>query len=57
MLATVFNTATMEFLPQTGQPAAPLHLPVIDPDTAVRSACAEIAEGLGYLVESTGDMA
>jgi DNA-binding NtrC family response regulator len=57
MLATVFNTATMEFLPQTGQPAAPLHLLVIDPDTAVRSACAEIAEGLGYIVESTGDVA
>ncbi len=56
MLATVFNTTTMESLPQTGQPAAPLHLLVVDPDTAVRTACAEIAEGLGYLVESTGDM-
>ena len=55
MLATVFNTSTMEFLPQTAQPAAPLHLLVVDPDAAVRSACAEIAEGLGYLVESTGD--
>jgi len=57
MLATVFNTTTMEFLPQTGQPAAPQHLLVIDPDSAVRSACVEIAEGLGYVVESTGDVA
>ena len=56
MLATVFNTTTMEFLPQNGQPAVPLHLLVIDPDAVVRSACAEIAEGLGYLVESTGDV-
>ncbi len=57
MLATVFNTTAMEFLPQTGQPAAPQHLLVIDPDSAVRSACVEIAEGLGYIVQSTGDMA
>jgi len=56
MQATVFNTATMEFLPQTGQAAPPLHLLVVDPDGAVRSACAEIAEGLGYVVESTGEM-
>lgn len=56
MLATVFNTETMEFLPQTGQPTAALHLLVVDADTAVRSACAEIAEGLGYMVESTGDL-
>jgi DNA-binding NtrC family response regulator len=56
MLATVFNTETMEFLPQTGQPTAALHLLVVDADTAVRSACAEIAEGLGYMVETTGDL-
>ena len=57
MLATVFNTTTMEFLPQTGQPVAQLHLLVIDPDAVVRSACVEIAEGLGYIVESIGEMA
>ena len=56
MLATVFNTATMEFLPQTVQPAAALHLLVVDPDAAVRSACAEIADGLGYMVETTGGL-
>ena len=57
MLDTVFNTRAMEFIPQTLEPAAPLHLLVVDHDAAVRSACAEIAAGLGYAVESTGDMA
>jgi two-component system response regulator HydG len=56
MLATVFDTKTMEFLTQTGQPAIPLHLLVVDSDTAVRSACAEIAASLGYQVEATGDL-
>jgi DNA-binding NtrC family response regulator len=56
MLATVFNTKTMEFLSQAGEPAAPLHLLVVDSDPAVRSACAEIASSLGYVVESTGDL-
>ncbi|MFP5211407.1 MAG: sigma-54-dependent transcriptional regulator [Acidobacteriota bacterium] len=56
MLETVFNTRTMEFLPQTAEPAAPLHLLVVDPDSAVRSACSEIAASLGYAVESTGDL-
>jgi two-component system response regulator HydG len=56
MLATVFETKTMEFLSQAGEPAAPLHLLVVDSDPAVRSACAEIASSLGYIVESTGDL-
>lgn len=55
MLATVFNTEIMEFLPQNGQLAAPLRLLVCDPDAAVRSACTEIAEGLGYIVDETSD--
>jgi two-component system response regulator HydG len=48
----------MEFIPQqlAEQPAR-LHLLVVDADTAVRSACAEIASSLGYAVESTGDLA
>jgi two-component system response regulator HydG len=37
-------------------PVARLHLLVVDADPAVRSACAEIAEGLGYLVDHTGEM-
>lgn len=45
----------MEFIPQLSEPAARLHLLVVDSDAAVRSACAEIATGLGYAVETTGD--
>jgi two-component system response regulator HydG len=56
MLATVLNTKTLEFLSVAGEPAAPLHLLVVDSDPAVRSACAEIASTLGYVVESTGDL-
>ncbi|HWG21777.1 MAG TPA: sigma-54 dependent transcriptional regulator [Terracidiphilus sp.] len=56
MLATVLDTKTMEFLSQGGEPAAPLHLLVVDAEAAVRSACAEIAASLGYQVESTGDL-
>jgi two-component system response regulator HydG len=56
MLATVFDSKTMEFLSQTGEPAAPLHLLVVDADQAVRSACAEIAASMGYAVDSTGDL-
>ncbi len=56
MLNTVFNTRAMEFIPQIAEPAAPLHLLVVDADAAVRSACAEIAASLGYAVESTGDL-
>jgi len=56
MLETVFNKQTMEYIPQVTEPAAPLHLLVVDADAAVRSACAEIAASLGYAVESTGDL-
>ncbi len=56
MLATVLDPNMMEFISQAGEPAAPLHLLVVDGDSAVRSACAEIAAGLGYAVESTGDL-
>jgi DNA-binding NtrC family response regulator len=56
MLETVFHNQTMEFIPQLAEPAVRLHLLVVDPDAAVRSACAEIAASLGYAVESTGDM-
>ncbi len=56
MLETAFNTRAMDFISQHAEPVAPLHLLVVDPDPAVRSACAEIASGLGYAVESTGDM-
>ena len=56
MLETVFTTKTMDFIPSIPQPAARLHLLVVDPDAAVRSACAEIAASLGYAVESTGEL-
>ena len=56
MLETILNTRAMEFIPQTAEPAPPLHLLVVDPDSAVRSACSEIAASLGYAVESTGDL-
>jgi DNA-binding NtrC family response regulator len=57
MLETVLNTRNMAFIPQLAEPQVRLHLLVADGDTAVRSACAEIAASLGYAVESTGDMA
>jgi len=56
MLETVSNTRTMDYVPQPAEPAVRLHLLVVDPDPAVRSACAEIAAGLGYAAESTGEM-
>jgi DNA-binding NtrC family response regulator len=56
MFETIINTSAMEFIPQPAEPSARLHLLVVDADTAVRSACAEIAASLGYAVESTGDI-
>ena len=56
MLDAVIHTRVMEFLPQFAEPAVRLHLLVVDPDAAVRSACAEIAASLGYAVESSGDL-
>ena len=47
------HSGAMEFIPQFAEPAAKLHLLVVDADPAVRSACAEIAASLGYAVEST----
>jgi DNA-binding NtrC family response regulator len=57
MLATVFESKTMEFVTHSAESAPRLHLLVVDPDAAVRSACAEIASGLGYAADTTGDMA
>jgi DNA-binding NtrC family response regulator len=56
MLTTVFNTRSMELIPQVAEPAPRLHLLVVDVDPAVRSACVEIASSLGYAVEDTGDL-
>ena len=55
MLETVFNSRIMELTPIV-EPAVRLQLLVVDADAAVRSACAEIAAGLGYGVETTGDL-
>jgi two-component system response regulator HydG len=57
MLETALHTQNMEFIPQFAAPAPKLHVLVVDSDPAMRSACAEIAAGLGYAVESTGDLA
>ena len=46
MLETVLNSRSMDFIPQLAEPAVRLHLLVVDADTAVRSACAEIAASL-----------
>ena len=57
MLETVLNTRVMDFIPQQlAEQPVHLHLLVVDSDTAVRSACAEIASSLGYAVENTGDL-
>jgi DNA-binding NtrC family response regulator len=56
MLETITsNTRPMEFIPLNTEPTVRLNLLVVDSDAAVRSACAEIAASLGYLVESTSD--
>jgi len=47
----------MESVPQCAEATPKLHLLVVDADSAMRSACAEIAASLGYAVESTGDLA
>ena len=56
MLETLTDTKMMEPMVQLGEPAIRLHLLVVDPDSAVRSACSEIAASLGYATESTGDL-
>jgi two-component system response regulator HydG len=56
MLETMISSRATEFIPQLAEPAVRLHLLVVDADTAVRSACVEIAASLGYAVESTGDL-
>jgi two-component system response regulator HydG len=56
MFETVSNTQAMDYIPQPAEPVVHLHLLVVDPDPAVRSACTEIAASLGYAVDSTGDM-
>ena len=71
MLETVFHSTVMEYLPPTpealesqeprsatdlGVARVRLHLLVVDTDVAVRSACAEIAASLGYVVQSTADL-
>jgi DNA-binding NtrC family response regulator len=55
MLETVF-AFKMESIPQPAERLATLHVLVVDPDPAVRSACADIATGLGYAVDATGDL-
>ena len=56
MLETILQQTAMEFIPQASEPAVRRHLLVVDADAAARSACAEIAAGLGYAVEAAGDL-
>ena len=56
MLETPFQTRAMDSIPQVAPPAPKLHVFVVDADPAIRSACAEIAAGLGFAAESTGDI-
>lgn len=56
MLSTVTDAGTMEFVEKAVEPAVRLRLLVLDSDAAVRSACTEIAAGLGYVVENTSDL-
>ena len=56
MLETPFETWAMDSLFKVAVPPPKLHVLVIDADAAVRSACAEIAESLGFAVETTGEM-
>ena len=56
MLATVFDTKMMEYVPQAAEPAVRLHVLVVDTDPAIRTACSEIAAGLGFAVDSTSDL-
>ena len=56
MLETVLHYRAMELNPQIAEPTARLHLLVVDPDAAVRSACGEIAGSLGYTVDCIGDV-
>src|SRR3974390_1134380 len=56
MLETVISSRAMVFNPQLAEPSPKLHLLIVDSDPAMRSACAQIAESLGYLVESTGEL-
>jgi DNA-binding NtrC family response regulator len=56
MLETAISTRAMEFNPQVVEPSPKPHLLIVDSDPAMRSACAEIAESLGYLAQSTGEL-
>jgi two-component system response regulator HydG len=57
MLETFQSAIAMELIPRNSEVAVRLQLLVVDPDSAVRSACVDIASGLGYMAESTGDVA
>ena len=57
MLEAVLHDRFMELNSQIAEPTVRLHLLVVDADPAVRSACSEIAASLGYVVETTGELA
>jgi two-component system response regulator HydG len=57
MLETAFPARAMEFTPQVAEVQPNLHLLIVESDPAMCSACTEIAESLGYVVKSTGELA
>ena len=55
MLESSNAQGIMDSIPQMLAPPVKLNLLIVDTDTAVRSACAEIGEAIGMAVESTGE--
>jgi DNA-binding NtrC family response regulator len=51
MLSTFFHSRTMESIPPIPAEFPPLHVLVVEEDEASRSACVEVAAGLGYNAE------
>jgi len=55
MLESSVVQGTLDYMPQTLAPPIKLNLLIVDTDAAVRSACTEIAEAMGFAVECTGE--
>lgn len=55
MLQTVVRTRIMDPIIQSARPLSRVRVLVVDDDSAMRSACVEIAKALGYDAESTAD--
>jgi DNA-binding NtrC family response regulator len=56
ILETTLYSLKMDSCPEHSTVTPRLHVLVVDEDEAVRSACVEIAKGLGYAAESRSDL-